>query len=88
MEEITEASGGGLLWFQTALSRRRLCAAVSLEGRAAGHQGPGSAPVLGKRIASIRNHFSPLGEMAFAMFKDIKVEHPQAVQLSSDIPVS
>lgn len=78
MEEIVEASGSGLNWIQTALyTDRDYLLQLVRQAEKLGVKAvvvTVDTPVLGKRLASIRNQFSPPGEMAFAMFKDIKVE--------------
>ena len=78
MEDIIEASGSGLNWLQTALyTDRDIVLQLIQQGERLGVKAlvvTVDMPLLGKRVASIRNHFSPPGKMAFAMFKDIKFE--------------
>ena len=78
MADVAEAGRGGLQWLQTALFTDRDY--VQQLVRQAEQLGVKAivvtvdTPVLGKRLASIRNQFSPPGKMAFAMFKGAKVE--------------
>ena len=78
MEDIIEASGSGLNWLQTALyTDRDIVLQLVKQGEQLGVKAlvvTVDMPLLGKRVASIKNHFSPPGKMAFAMFKDIKFE--------------
>ena len=78
MEDIIEASGTGLHWLQTSLyTDRDIVLQLVQKAERLGVKAlvvTVDMPLLGKRVASIRNHFSPPGEMVFAMFKDIKFE--------------
>ena len=79
MEQIVQSthSGGGLLWLQTALyTDRDYLLRLVRQAEQAGFKAlvvTVDTPILGKRLASIRNKFSPPGEMAFAMFQDVTV---------------
>ena len=87
MEAITEASSGGLLWLQTAIyTDRDYLLKLVRQAEQLGFKAlvlTVDTPVLGKRVASIRNKFSPPGEKAFAMFKDMTIEANTSEECSS-----
>ena len=77
MEDIIEASGSGLNWLQTALyGDKYYVLQLVQQAERLGVKAlvvTVDTPVLGKRVTSIRNHFSP-PKTAFPLFKDIKFE--------------
>lgn len=77
MAEVAEASGSGLRWFQLALyTDKELVLKMIRQAEQLGFKAlllTVDTPILGRRLASIRNQFSPPSD-AFASFKGTKLE--------------
>ena len=78
MAEVAQASGSGLRWFQLALyTDKELVLEMVRRAEQLGFKAllvTVDTPILGRRIASIRNQFSPPSGTSFANFKGTKVE--------------